>query len=304
MPTLRRSVSMNTTATVLQARLGRYQIALVGVNTLLLVVGISMSFFGLLLISSYHMTKLYFLSNWLYIFPMTVSSLGCLTFFLSIMGIMATAAKNRYLLLVYACLMACLVIPQFFSTYAAIRAKEDTDEQGFTRNDYVAKLRNHIRNASQSNNQETLNTWYLIQEDLRCCGAGSGGSVQGYDFWRNARGELSMDLPKSCCVRTDGKPSHNCPYEGFFQDTNSRLLQSGQVKDNIKAEIYRTGCLTVLNSIYTDEVVPYLQPFFMLASILVAVLEIAVVAIAIGYVAVLRRREEKYGYAGDNDTPF
>ena len=53
--------------------------------------------------------------------------------------------------------------------------------------------------------------------------------------------------------------------------------------------------------------VPYLQPFFMMASILVAVFEIATVAVAIGYVAVLRRREEKYGYAGDNgqnDTPF
>ena len=45
----------------------------------------------------------------------------------------------------------------------------------------------------------------------------------------------------------------------------------------------------------------------MLASILVAVLEIAVVALSIGYVAVLKRREEKYGYAGENghtDTPF
>ena len=50
-----------------------------------------------------------------------------------------------------------------------------------------------------------------------------------------------------------------------------------------------------------------MQPVFLLASIIVAVLEIAVVAIAIGYVAVLKRREEKYGYAGDNghhDTPF
>jgi len=307
MPTMRRSVSMNTTATVLQARLGRYQITLVGVNTLLLVVGISMSFFGLLLISSYHMTRLHFLSNWLYIFPMTISSLGCLTFFLSIMGIMATAAKNRYFLLVYACLMACLVIPQFFSTYAAIRAKEDTDEQGFTKNPQVAALRKHILEAYQSDDHEALATWHLIQEDLRCCGTGTGGSAQGYDFWRNAAGNLSLDLPVSCCVKTDGKASHNCPWKGFFQDSMSRLLNSGQEKDNIKAEIYRTGCLTVLNSIYTDEVVPYLQPFFMLASILVAVLEIAVVAIAIGYVAVLRRREEKYGYAGDNghnDTPF
>lgn len=298
---------MNTTATVLQARLGRYQIALVGMNTFLLVVGISMSFFGLLLISSYHMVRLSFLSEWLYIFPMTISSLGFLTFFLSIMGIMATASKNRYVLLVYACLMACLVIPQFFSTYAAIRAKEDTDEGGFIKNDRVALLHKHILKAFEENDNEALETWDIIQEDLRCCGDGSSGSVHGYQYWRKAAGNLSLDLRESCCVKVNGKSSHRCEWRNFFKDTQSRLLNSNSVKDDIDAEIYRTGCLTVLDSIYQDEVVPYLQPFFMMASILVAVFEIATVAVAIGYVAVLRRREEKYGYAGDNgqnDTPF
>jgi len=298
---------MNTTATVLQARLGRYQIALVGMNTVLLVVGISMSFFGLLLISSYHMVRLSFLSEWLRIFPVTISSLGCLTFFLSIMGIMATASKNRYVLLVYACLMACLVIPQFFSTYAAIRTKEDTDEGGFTRIDRMSKLDEHIREAFKNKDNETLETWDIIQEDLRCCGDGSSGTVHGYQFWRTAAGNLSLNLRESCCVKVNGKSSHKCYWKNFFEDSRSRLLDSRSQKDDIGAEIYRTGCLTVLDSIYRDEVVPYLQPFFMMASILVAVLEIATVAVAIGYVAVLRRREEKYGYAGDNgnnDTPF
>ena len=121
----------------LQARLGRYQIALLCVNTILLVVGILMVFFGLVLISSYHMTRLSFLSPWLSIFPLTITSLGGITFFLAIMGIMTTGIKNRYLLLVYACLMACLVIPMFFATYAGVRVKEDTDEGAFTKNLYV-----------------------------------------------------------------------------------------------------------------------------------------------------------------------
>ena len=134
---MRRIVSMNTTATVLHIRMGRYQNALITVNTLLLVIGLTMLFFGLLLVTSYHMARLYFLSHWLYTFPVTVISLGALTVIFSIMGILSAASKNRYALLVYACLMACLVIPQFFSTFAAIRAKEDTDEGGFTRNDNV-----------------------------------------------------------------------------------------------------------------------------------------------------------------------
>ena len=65
--------------------------------------------------------------------------------------------------------------------------------------------------------------------------------------------------------------------------------------------------MMIIHTAIMFQIIPYLQPFYMMASILVAVMEIAVVAIAIGYVAVLRRREEKYGYAGDNghnDTPF
>ena len=114
-----------------KVRLGHYQYALLATNMILLVVGLLMSFFGVLLISSYHMTRLHFMSDWLHIFPITISSLGGLTFFLSFFGIMAAAVKNRYVLILYAILMGCLVIPQFFSTYAAIRTKEDTDESGF-----------------------------------------------------------------------------------------------------------------------------------------------------------------------------
>merc|ERR1712142_972962 len=302
---MRRSISMTTTVETIQARLGRYQIALLCVNTVLLVVGILMVFFGLTLISSYHMVRLSFLSPWLSIFPLTITSLGAITFFLSIMGVMATAIKNRYFLLVYACLMACLVIPMFFSTYAGIKAKEDTDEQGFVRVG-VNKLQKYIREALENGDNSALATWDYIQEDLRCCGDGSSGQVHGYKFWQTANGSRSLDLRKSCCVKVRGEAHDRCPWKNFFQ-VKSRTLHSDNFKDDIHAEIYRTGCLTVLDSIYQDEILPYLQPFFMLASIVVAVLEIAVVAIAIGYVAVLKRREEKYGYAGDNglhETPF
>jgi len=297
---------MTTTATTLQARLGRYQIALLCVNTILLVVGILMVFFGLVLISSYHMVRLSFLSHWLHTFPLTITSLGGITFFLAIMGIMATGIKNRYFLLVYACLMACLVIPMFFATYAGVKVKEDTDEGAFTRPLFVSRMRDHIKEAFETDDQDALASWDYIQEDLRCCGDGIAANVHGYEFW-SKYGNTTSDLRKSCCVKVRGDVSHRCKWENFFQDVGSRLLHSSDSYNNIEAAVYRTGCLTVLDSIYQDEILPYLQPFFLLASIMVAVLEIAVVAIAVGYVAVLKRREEKYGYAGDNghhDTPF
>jgi len=305
---MRRSVSMNTTATVLQVRLGRYQNAIITVNTLLLVVGLTMLFFGILLDSSYHMTRLYFISDWLFTFPTTVIVLGALIVLISIMGILSATSKNRYALLVYAFLMACMVIPQFFSTYAAIRAKEDTDEGAFTRIGNVEKFRKHILNAFTANDSAALDTWDMIQEDLRCCGDGSSGNVHGYRFWSKASGSLSDDLRMSCCVRTNGKIGHNCPYKDFFKADQARSFVGGDLgKNDIDAEIYRTGCLTVLDSIYHEEVIPLLQPVFLLVSIIVAVLEVALVALAVGYVAVLKRREEKYGYAGDNghnDTAF
>jgi len=294
---------MTTTATTIQARLGRYQIALLCVNTILLVVGILMVFFGLVLISSYHMVRLSFLSPWLYTFPLTITSLGGITFFLAIIGIVTTGVKNRYFLLVYACLMACLVIPMFFATFAGVRVKEDTDEGAFTRPLFVSRFHEHIKNASEIDDHDALASWDYIQEDLRCCGDGQLGNEHGYRFWNR----YGSDLRQSCCVRVQGEVSHNCEWKNFFQDVGTRGLHVSDPNNKIDSALYRTGCLTVLNSIYRDEILPYLQPFFMLASIMVAVLEIAVVAIAIGYVAVLKRREEKYGYAGDNghhDTPF
>ena len=133
-------------------------------------------------------------------------------------------------------------------------------------------MHKHILKAFEEDDNEALETWDIIQEDLRCCGDGSSGSVHGYQCtsvvgmsvierlylffsdWRKAAGNLSLDLRESCCVKVNGKSSHKCDWRNFFKDTESRLLNSNSRKDDIDAEIYRTGCLTVLDSIYQDEV--------------------------------------------------
>ena len=66
--------------------------------------------------------------------------------------------------------------------------------------------------------------------------------------WMRASGEMNYDLPKSCCVRTKGDIVHDCPWENFFKNEDGRSLKM------VDAEIYRTGCLTVLDNIYHEEV--------------------------------------------------
>lgn len=54
--------------------------------------------------------------------------------------------------------------------------------------------------------------------------------------------------------------------------------------------IYRLGCLTVLDDLYFTEVKPILQPVYLILSIVIAILEIASVALAAAYINVLKKK--------------
>ena len=107
------------------------QLALVFSNILLLVSGLGMLFFGLLLVYGYHMSSLYFLDQTLFTFPVGIIALGVIIFIFSIIGIIGAAARQRLVLLAYAVIMFCLVLPQFASTYGASQVKQITDEREF-----------------------------------------------------------------------------------------------------------------------------------------------------------------------------
>ena len=54
--------------------------------------------------------------------------------------------------------------------------------------------------------------------------------------------------------------------------------------------IYRLGCLTILDDLYLTEVKPILQPVYMILSIVIAIVEIASVALAAAYINVLKKK--------------
>ena len=56
--------------------------------------------------------------------------------------------------------------------------------------------------------------------------------------------------------------------------------------------IYRLGCLTVLDDLYFTEVKPILQPVYLILSIVIAIVEIASVALAAAYINVLKKKAE------------
>ena len=107
------------------------QIILILINTILLAFGISMIVLGLYFISGFHMARLYFLDYWLYIFPVSVSTIGLFLALASVLGVVFSGLKNKYGLIGYSVLMGALVLPQFFTTYASSQVKQATDERAF-----------------------------------------------------------------------------------------------------------------------------------------------------------------------------
>merc|ERR1711953_372611 len=123
-----------------------YLISLTITNIVLLASGFGMFFLGLYFNTGYHMSRLYFINSWLTIFPNTLIGLGAIIVVSSILGVLASTTRSRILLWVYTVLIACLVLPQFFTTYASFEISMfNKDMNMFTALEH--KLNNHIQDA-------------------------------------------------------------------------------------------------------------------------------------------------------------
>ena len=85
------------------------------------------------MIHAYHMTKLSFISSWLSIFPNLIICVGAVNILLCVTGILSAATKNNSVLVIFAGLMACSAIVQFFATYATFNVVQDTYDNAFTK---------------------------------------------------------------------------------------------------------------------------------------------------------------------------
>ena len=68
------------------------------------------------------------------------------------------------------------------------------------------------------------------------------------------------------------------------------LSQKPDHQKNGEYAIYRLGCLTILDDLYLTEVKPILQEVYMILSIVIAIVEIASVALAAAYINVLKKK--------------
>ena len=192
-------------------------ISLIIINVLLLIAGLAMMFGGTLLIYNYHMTRLYFLSKWLYAFPVSTITIGLFLLLVSVFGIIVAISNQKLLLIMYSVVIFAMVFPIFFNQYAAMQLKQDTDEKAFTNNHYVVKKRSkffvdiylcfeyfqkkfkdHI--LTSLNKSDIMEEWYYIQSDLKCCGDGRHGDTNGINC--KYSGETSNHQQKESNIRS------------------------------------------------------------------------------------------------------
>jgi len=248
-------------------------------NICLLASGFGMLFLGLYFNSGYHMSRLYFISPWISRFSMTLICLGAIIAASSVFGVMASTTRSMILLRIYTVIIACLVLPQFFTTYisfqiSALNVNKDMFRQG------SMELSEHIK-GTIGESMHSKEEWNFIEEDLRCCG---DIDMTGYLFWQTHNSQEFTSIPKSCCVKKFGEVDEGCHWEDLFESTNHQR--------ETDYPIYRIGCLTVLDHLYDKEVIPIINPVYLSLSVFIAIIEIASVALSAAYINVLRKKDD------------
>merc|ERR1711953_1012519 len=136
----------------------KYLISLTVTNIILLASGFGMCFLGLHFNGGYHMNRLDFITKWLKVLPYSLIGLGTTIVAVSVLGVFSTTSRNRIGLRIYTLIVALLVVPQFFTTYAtshlnSLNAKDDL----FDKSHRV--LKDHIELAKRNNDIKTIDDW-------------------------------------------------------------------------------------------------------------------------------------------------
>jgi len=260
----------------------RYLISMTVTNICLLASGFGMFFLGLYFNSGYHMSRLYFISSWISWFSMTLICLGAVLAASSVFGVMASTTRSMILLRIYTVVIACLVLPQFFSTYISFQISALNVNKNMFQQRRI-ELSNHIRGTNGS--LHAIEEWNVIEEDLRCCG---DVEMTGYLFWNTHNSQADQAkhaIPKSCCVKRFGEVEDGCHWENLFKNEDHQR--------ETDYPIYRIGCLSVLDHLYDIEVMPIINPVYLTLSVFIAIIEIASVALSAAYINVLRKKKDE-----------
>lgn len=239
-------------------------------NVFLLIVSTGLLFSSTVLMSFYHMTKLYFWSWYFYATPMCMLALGLYTFAVSVYGFLISTKESRGLISLIAVFLSVAFLGQLFSVFSAIELRNTIGHN------IVPELElDEFMNAYRTD-EGVKAEWDAMQSQLRCCGGREYGT--GYTTWTNKL-DNKDDVPDSCC-HADTRE------EGCGR---GKITQGSGYGGRQDFGIWKDGCLEILKQKMRDDIMPFLMIYAGLG-VLLALVELITVVLACAYVAQIGRR--------------
>lgn len=311
---MKRSVSITTTNTVFQVRVGKYQKALIINNAIILLLSLMGLFLGLVWKVFYHMDKLTFIDEEFVSFSWLEISVCMVSVLIVFVGFIAAAGEIKILLYIYAGLLSVVAISWIACLFMAFRLMPRQEHPLSQRNANNVK---HAFKEKMAMNNDVFEAINKIESDFNCCGltddldgyrfyehfnpiaslhSSMAGYVKDWNKGSEVAGVFKPDnggtgVPKSCCL-LPLKTKDNCRNEDVLRVTDFSNLN--------KIQVARVGCLAVIDEKYQNDVVPMMY-IFCLGAVVCMLLEVATIALSIAYAVVIAKRSKRYGYAGDEN---
>jgi hypothetical protein len=244
-------------------------------NVFLLIVSTGLLFSSIVLMSFYHMTKLFFWSWYFYAVPMCMLALGLYTFAVSVYGFLISTKESRGLISLIAVFLSVAFLGQLFSVFAAIELRNTIGHE-------VIPFGEMTEYMEQYESDESVKAeWDAMQSQLRCCG---GREYEiGYTDWGIAL-RNKYDVPDSCCHRVNEECGRG------------KISQGDQLSGRENLGIWKDGCVTILQQKMRDDIMPFLMVYAGLG-VLLALVELITVVLACAYVAQIGRRMRRDQHA-------
>jgi len=302
---MERSASVATGLTVaglFGIKTSLYQKCFLGLNIAIILSSVCFAFYSGVLIKAYYLDKLDFSASdqkdqtWWQNFPLlpwVLVGVGMAAFVVSAYGFVISSLENKWVFIVYGVLLSAVLI----STVAVTFLAQSVREQIKSHPDWSAgkqemkRLYHQIDDQGNPKNPEFISNWNEIYQGLRCCGSGVEIG-QGFRDHTTQTDDVKKALgyqcvPTSCCLDPD-----DCK----TLMPNMQKCQKPDTTKDLTKLIYIHGCFEIMTTLYNKDLVPGLM-ILAIASIAVAVLEIAAVAVSFAFVARIRRKEKRYQVA-------
>jgi len=238
-------------------------------NVILLVASTVLVFLGTALITFYHLDKLDFISPYFSVTPYIVVGLGVVSFLLALFGIVVGCSESRPLLVLFAFAMIVVFVTQLAGIFTAMELRGVINHGDQLSSNVVNEVNDYGENPS------TRHRWDTLQKEFHCCGGVNFNT--GYTAYRLSDiGRKHNAVPDSCCH----KPDEKCGHDIFEMNTN-----------DITQKIYTHGCLDVIKSKLEGQVVPMLEGYAAVGTVL-ALIQLLTIVFACSYSAQISRRSK------------